>query len=45
MGDIAWVVRALGIALINETTMLIIAFAIILTVFNLIRRIIHENDK
>lgn len=45
MGDIAWVVREIGISLLNDTTMLIIAFAIILTIFNLIRRIIHENDK
>lgn len=45
MGDIAWVVRAFGITLINDTTSFIIAFILILTIFNFLMGVIHENDK
>lgn len=45
MGDIDWVVQELSISLVNELTVWIMAIACLLTIFEIIWRIINDNSK
>lgn len=45
MGDIQWVMRSIFIALLNDATMWIIAFALVVIIINLILGVFHDNNK